>query len=127
MRESASLPSKKSLRQYPQEQSMECHRLLIFSQDSSLTGVVRVALQDLGVAGSYFDTDSTRALEALRSRHFDGIIVDCNDMACAKQILTRIRRGTSNRQTPVIAIVNDATDMRAMQTAGANERNAATS
>ena len=99
---------------------MERLQLLIFSQDSSLLGLVRPALQDLGVAGSYFDTDSTRRLEVLRSRHFDGIILDCTDLARAQEILTGIRRGPSNRQTPVIAIVNDATDMRAIQSSGAN-------
>jgi CheY-like chemotaxis protein len=100
--------------------SMERLQLLIFSQDSSLVGLVRAALQDLGVAGCYFDTDSTRALEVLKSRHFDGIILDCNDLARAQEILARIRRGPSNRQTPVIAIVNDATDMRVVQSSGAN-------
>jgi len=99
---------------------MEHFQLLIFSRDSSLVGLVRAALQDLGVAGSYFDTDSARVLEVLRSRHFDGIILDCSDLARAQEILTRIRRGPSNRQTPVIAIVNDATDMRAIQASGAN-------
>ena len=99
---------------------MERLQLLILSQDSNLVGLVRAALQDLSVAGCYFDTDSTRALEVLRSRHFDGIILDCNDLACAQEILTRIRRGSSNRQTPVIAIVNGATDRRAIQDSGAN-------
>jgi CheY-like chemotaxis protein len=99
---------------------MERLQLLISSQDSGLVGLVRAALQDLGVAGSYFDTDSARALEVLRSRHFDGIVLDCNDLACAQQILATIRRGPSNRQTPVIAIVNHVTDMRAIQSAGAN-------
>jgi len=95
-------------------------QLLIFSQDSSLVGFVRAALQDLGVAGAHFDTDSARTLEILRSRHFDGIILDCNDLACAREILTRIRGGPSNRQTPVTAIVNDATDLRGIQSSGAN-------
>jgi CheY-like chemotaxis protein len=100
--------------------SMERLQLLIFSQDSSVVGLVRAVLQDLSVAGCYFDTDSTRALEVLRSRHFDGIILDCYDLDCAQEILTRIRRGPSNRQTPVIAIVNDAKDIRAIQSSGAN-------
>jgi len=99
---------------------MERLQLSIFSQDSGLVGLVRAALQDLGVAGSYFDIDSARALEVLRSRHFDGIVLDCNDLAYAQQILAGIRRGPSNRQTPVIAIVNDATDMRAIQSSGAS-------
>jgi CheY-like chemotaxis protein len=99
---------------------MEHFQLLMFSRDSSLVGLVRAALQDLGVAGCYFDTDSSRVLEALRSRHFDGIILDCSDAARAQEITARIRRGQSNRQTPVIAIVNDSNDMRAIQSAGAN-------
>jgi len=99
---------------------MERLQLLILSQDSRLVGLVRAALQDLGVVGCYFDTDSTRALEVLRDRHFDGIILDCNDLACSEVLSTRIRRGPSNRQTPVIAIVNDATDIGGTQSSGAN-------
>ncbi len=99
---------------------MERLQLLIFSQDSSLVALVRAALQDLGVAGCYFDADSARALEVLRRRHFDGIILDCNDLACAQEILTRILRGPSNRQTPVIAIVNGATDGPAIHSSGPN-------
>ena len=95
-------------------------QLLILSRDPSLVGLVRPALQDLSVVGCYVSTDSTRALEVLGSRHFDGIILDCNDLACAQGILTRIRRGPSNRQTPVIAIVNGATDTRAILDSGAN-------
>jgi DNA-binding response OmpR family regulator len=99
---------------------MERLQLLILSQDSGLVGLVRAALQDVGVAGSYFDIDSGRAFEVLRSRHFDGIVLDCNDLVYAQQTLAGIRRGPSNRQTPVIAIVNDATDMRAIQGFGAD-------
>ena len=100
---------------------MERLQLLIFSQDSSLVGLVRAALQDLGIAGCHCDNESTRALEVLRIRHFDGIILDCNDLACAQEILTRIRRGSSNWQTPVIAVLNDATDMRRMQAAASRK------
>lgn len=98
---------------------MERLQLLVLSQDLSLVGLVRAALLDLSVAGCSFATDSTQALEVLRSRHFDGIILDCNDLGYAQEILTRIRRGPSNRQTPVLAIINGATDMRAIQDSGA--------
>jgi hypothetical protein len=99
---------------------MDRLQLLILSQDPSLVGLVRAVLQDLPVAGSYFRTDSIEVLEVLRSRHFDGIILDCDDMTCAHDILTRIRRGPSNRQSPVIAIVKATRDMRAIQNSGAN-------
>jgi hypothetical protein len=65
---------------------MECLQLLILSQDSGLAGLVRAALQNLGVSGSYFETDSARALEVLRSRHFDGIVLECSDLVCAQSL-----------------------------------------
>jgi len=65
-------------------------QLLIFSQDSSLVGLVCAALQDLGVAGCYFDTDPSRALEILRSRHFDGIVLDCNGAGMRDRLLTEL-------------------------------------
>jgi len=95
---------------------MDRLQLLILSEDPNLAGLVRAALQDLRVAGCYFGAESTRILEILGSRHFDVIILDCNDLACAQEILKRIRGGASNRQTPVIAIVNRTEDMRAIQT-----------
>jgi len=110
----------KSLHQGRPEWSLERLQLFIFSQDSGLVGLFRACLQELGVAGCYFATDSPRALEVLRNRHFDGIILDCTDLACAQEILTRIRQEHSNRQTPVIAIVNGATEMCAIQDSGAN-------
>lgn len=99
---------------------MDPLQLLVLSQDSSLLALVRVVLQELGLAGCYLGTDSARTLEVLGSRHFDGIILDCDDLAYAQEILTTIRRGPSNRQTPVIAVVNGSTDMRAIHNSGAN-------
>jgi len=100
--------------------SMDPLQLLILSQDSRLVALVRAVLKDLGVVGSYFGTDSTRALEVLGTRHFDGIILDCHDLASAHEILRGIRRGPSNRQTPVVAVTNATTDMLAIQNSDAN-------
>ena len=77
---------------------MDRLQLLILSQDSRLVALVREVLQDLSVAGSYFGT-ATRALEVIGTRHFDGIILDCDDLASAQEILRRIRRGPSNPHT----------------------------
>ena len=99
---------------------MERLQLLILSQDPSLAGLVRGALQGIDVTRCDIVADSTRALEVLRSHHFDGIILDCNDLARAQEILTRIRRGPSNRQAPVIAVAYSATDMQTIQNSGVN-------
>lgn len=98
---------------------MDRLQLLILSQDSRLVALVRGVLQELGVAGCYFGIDSTWAREVLRNRHFDGIILDCDDLPCAEEILTRIRRGPSNRLTPVIAIADRTTDLLTIQNSDA--------
>jgi len=95
-------------------------QILILSQDSNLVQAVRAALQDLGIVGYHFRSDSVRALELLERRHFDGIILDCDDLACAQEVLTKIRTGPSNRLSPVIAILNGMTELRAIQNCGAN-------
>lgn len=83
-------------------------------------GLVRAAQQDLAFAGCYLPMDLPGAFEVLRSRHFDGVILDCRDASSAKQILARIREGPSNRQSPVIAVINGTAEMRVFLEAGAN-------
>jgi CheY-like chemotaxis protein len=84
-------------------------------------GIVRAGLQDLTVTGSFCSLDSTETSETLRCRHFDGIILDCNDPEWCREILTKIRTGGSNRQSPVIAIVNSVQETPALQKSGVNQ------
>jgi len=93
---------------------------MIFGQDPNLVRIVRAALHELGIAGCHSRTDSAQAIGALDRQHFDGIILDCDDLACAQAILAKIRRGPSNRQSPVIALLNSPVDLRAVQNCGAN-------
>jgi len=99
---------------------MDRSELLILSQDPTLVGLIRTVQQDLGLAGCYLPINPPRAFEVLGSRHFDGIILDCDDVASAKQILAKIREGPSNRQSPIVAVLNGTAEMRAFQKEGAN-------
>jgi len=95
-------------------------QVLILGRDPDQFRIVRAALEDLGVAGCPSRTDSAQAIEALDHQHFDGIILDCDDLPCAQKILSKIRKGPSNRQSPVIAILNGPADLRAIRNCGAN-------
>ena len=99
---------------------MDRLQVLIFGQDPNLVRLVRSALQDLGIAACHCCTNSAQAIEVMARQHFDGIIVDCDDLACAQGVLSKIRTGPSNRQSPVIALLNGPTDLRAIQNYGAN-------
>jgi len=102
------------------ESRMDRLQVLIFGQDPNLVRIVRAALEDLGIASCHSRTDSAQAIEVLARQHFDGIILDCDDLARAQTILTTIRNGSSNRQSPVIALLNGPADLRAIQNCGAN-------
>jgi len=99
---------------------MDRLQVLVFGQDPNLVRIVRAALQDLGIAGCHSRTDSAQAIEVMARQHFDGIIIDCDDRACAQDVLSKIRKESSNRQSPVIAIFKGPADLRAIQNYGAN-------
>jgi len=77
--------------------------------------MVRAALEDPGIAACHFSTDPAQAVEVLARRHFDGIILDCEVPASAQDVLSKIRKGPSNRQSPVVAILNDRAALPAIQ------------
>ncbi len=94
---------------------MDRLEVLIFGPDPNLFRIVRAAVEDPGIAACHFSTDPDQAIEVLARRHFDGIILDCEVLASAQQVLSRIRKGPSNRQSPVIAILNGPAALPAIQ------------
>jgi CheY-like chemotaxis protein len=93
-------------------------QLLVLGEDSGLLALIRTAVEGAGFAGCYVGSNSNRVFELLARRHFDGIILDCDDMARAQEILTRTRGTPSNRQSPVIAVVDGSTALLAIQNYG---------
>lgn len=96
----------------------ERFQVLVLSQDPSVVGVVRASLQDLGLTVSHCSPDSTDTSDILASRHFDGIILDYHDLEQSRRLLTKIRTGGSNLQSPVIVIVNNVKESLALQKSG---------
>jgi len=60
---------------------MDRLKVMIFGQDPNLVRIVRAALEDLGIDGFHSCNDSAQAIEVLARQHFDGIVVDCDDLA----------------------------------------------
>jgi CheY-like chemotaxis protein len=94
---------------------MDRLEVLNFGPDPNLFRMVRAALEDPGIAACHFSTDPAQAIEVLARRHFDGIILDCEVPASAQDVLSKIRKGPSNRQSPVVAILNDRAALPAIQ------------
>jgi CheY-like chemotaxis protein len=94
---------------------MDRLEVLIFGPDPNLFRIVRSALEVPGVAGCHFATDPAQAIEVLARRHFDGIILDCEVVAHAEQVLSKVRKGPSNRQSPVVAILDSQAARPAIQ------------
>ena len=95
---------------------MDRLELLISGPDPNLFRIVRTALEDPGIAGCHFSADPAQAIEVLARRHFDGIILDCEVVASAQEVLSKIRKGPSNRQSPVVALLNSPAALPAIQT-----------
>jgi CheY-like chemotaxis protein len=94
---------------------MDRLELLISGPDPNLFRIVRAALEDPGIAGCHFSADPAQAIDVLARRHFDGIILDCEVVPSAQEVLSKIRRGPSNRQSPVVAILNGPAALPAIQ------------
>jgi len=80
---------------------------LLLTRDSGLLELVDKVLQPLGIRLE-IRTESASALEIATRRHLDGFVLDCDDVAGARELLDTIRRGRCNRMAAVLAVSNGA-------------------
>jgi CheY-like chemotaxis protein len=64
--------------------------------------------------------DAASAVELASRRHLDGLIIDCDGLAGGTEALSEIRNSRSNKQTPILAVVNGATSVSTVLELGAN-------
>lgn len=92
---------------------------LLLSQDREVVRVIHRVLGDLDVI--FEDcTSMERGAEVLHSRKFDAVLIDCDDLHGAPEVLKQVRKETSNRSAIVFAIINGVTSVRAAFDLGAN-------
>ncbi|MGH9581291.1 MAG: hypothetical protein ACRD2R_09860, partial [Terriglobales bacterium] len=68
---------------------------LLLSRDPDVFRVLRRVLDDVGI-GLEVSSAAESAREILELRRFDAVIIDCDDLEGAKEVLQGLRRSTSN-------------------------------
>jgi CheY-like chemotaxis protein len=84
---------------------LEC---LIVTCDPTLLGHVQAGLGTHGVS-LHLRQDSASAIELVSRRHFDGLVIDCDDVPGGAKALTELRNSPANKQTFMLAVVNGQT------------------
>jgi CheY-like chemotaxis protein len=64
--------------------------------------------------------DSVSAIEVAGRRHFDGFVIDCDDVAGGTEVLAKVRGSRSNKETLIVAVVNGSTSVGTALDLGAN-------
>jgi CheY-like chemotaxis protein len=95
---------------------IEC---LIVTSDPALIGQIKANLDPHG-ASLDLRQDSASAIELACRRHLDGLVIDCDDVPGGTNALIQVRNSRSNKQTPIFAVVNGATNAGAALDLGAN-------
>jgi|ERR1700733_3540783 len=92
---------------------------LLVTCDPTLLGQIRA---DFSARGASIDLrqDSASAVELASRRHWDGLIIDCDDVAGGAEALVNMRSSRSNQQTLIIAVLNGLTSANRALDLGAN-------
>jgi DNA-binding NarL/FixJ family response regulator len=92
---------------------------LMVTRDPNLLSHLRTSLTQHG-ASLDLRQDSQSALELASRRHWDGIIVDCDDVPGGAEAMAKMRSTHSNQQTLIFAVVNGSTRADEALDLGAN-------
>ena len=92
---------------------------LLLSRDDEVIRVLRRVLQDMSF-GVQVCTGSVDADHQLAQHKFDAVIIDCDDVHGAVEVLTNLRRTPSNKNSMAFAIINGITSVQTAFELGAN-------
>jgi CheY-like chemotaxis protein len=92
---------------------------LIVTCDPNLLGQVKASL---GTHGASLDLrqDSASAIELASRRHWDGLVIDCDDVPGGTEAIAQARNSRSNKHTLIFAVVNGSTSAGTALDFGAN-------
>src|SRR5579862_141639 len=92
---------------------------LVVTSDYKLIGQIKPTLNEHGVSLD-LRQDSASAIELVSRRHWDGVVIDCDNVSGATEAIADIRKSRSNKQTLIFAIVNGFTSVETALDQGAN-------
>jgi c-di-GMP-binding flagellar brake protein YcgR len=94
-------------------------RVLLVCSDQDSTNMLTLILPEMGMVAEHTPSIA-RALEQFNQQRFDAIIVDYRSDQSSQEILTRWRQSSKNRNTVLIAIVDNESHARPVFGMGAN-------
>jgi CheY-like chemotaxis protein len=92
---------------------------LVVCADSKAVQVLSQILQDLNIEAEHC-ADSTAASARLVAKHFDAVVVDCQDQLRAIDLIASVRKTPINRSTLIIGLVDGREQVRDIFGQGAN-------
>ena len=92
---------------------------LVVTCDPILLGQIKANFSARG-ASLDLRQDAASAVELACRRHWDGLIIDCDDVAGGTEALVNMRSSRSNQQTLIIAVLNGSTSANRALDLGAN-------
>ena len=95
---------------------LEC---LLVTCDSTLLAQIK-SIINTHAASLDLRQDSASAIELAGRRHWDGLVIDCDDVAGGTETLAKVRNSRSNKETVIVAIVNGSTSVETALDLGAN-------
>ena len=93
---------------------------LLLSRDDAVIRMFRRIYQEMELAGLEVCTGAEQAQQELHRKRFHAIIVDCDDVHKAPEVLGSIRKTAPNQRSTIFAILNGITTMRGAFEMGAN-------
>jgi len=81
---------------------------LIVTSDPGLLGSFKASLSEHQTSLD-MRQDSASATELASRRHWDGVVIDCDDVPGGRELITQVRHSRSNKQTMIFAVVNGST------------------
>jgi hypothetical protein len=85
---------------------------LMMTSDLNLVGQIKTTLNEHG-ASLDLRQDSASAIELVSRRHWDGLVIDCDDVPGGTGAITEMRNSRSNKHTLIFAVVNGSTSVEA--------------
>src|ERR1700731_4453873 len=96
--------------------AIEC---LLVTCDSALLAQIK-SIVNTHAASLDLRQDSLSAIELTGRRHWDGLVIDCDDVAGGTEALAKARSSRSNKETVIVAVVNGSTSVGTGLCLGAN-------
>jgi CheY-like chemotaxis protein len=89
------------------------------TSDRDLLAQIKATLNDQG-ASLELRQDSASATELASRRHWDGVVIDCDDVPGGREAITQVRKSRSNKHAVIFAVVNGSTDVDTALDLGSN-------